>query len=75
MHTLLFPFSKRRIHENYYERMTSRIDGKDVRQQASDKENIRKKPNSGHINPNKKIEWVGGSKDNNNDESPIKFMG
>ena len=27
-----------------------------VRQQASDKENIRKKPNSGHINPNKKIE-------------------
>ena len=37
------------IMERYY-----LIDGKDVRQQASDKENIRKKPNSGHINPNKK---------------------
>ena len=47
-------FSKRRIHGNYHGSMPSRIDGSDVRQQASDKENIRKKPNSGHINPNKK---------------------
>ena len=56
--------------------MPSRIDGRDVRQQASDKENIRKKPNSGHINPNKKkLSELGAAKDNNNDESPIKFMG
>ena len=68
-------FSKRRIHENYDGRMPSRIDGSNVRQQASDKENIRKKPNSGHINPNKKLSELGAAKDNNNDESPIKFMG
>ena len=49
-------FSKIKIHENYCGRMSSRIDGRDVRQQASDKENIKKNPNSGHINPNKKIE-------------------
>jgi hypothetical protein len=55
--------------------MPSTIDGYDVRQQSSDKENIRKKPNLGHINPNKKLSELGAAKDNNNDESPIKFMG
>ena len=71
----LFLFSKRRIHKNYYGKMPSKSDKSNVRYRLVIKKISGRNPIHATSIPIKKLSELGAAKDNNNDESPIKFMG